>query len=670
MKKNQLIIIGAIGIVLVGILISYLISDSTLNKYYENVQFIEKRIDSIRVYSSNSNGIVTGVRYENIADYINNFKQQRPTLMQLYSDLKNGTGLAFWFPDKWKKTTNELGQYIKSQDELLIQFEKAMSLTQSLSIQLNDLVSKSAQQIENANTILNPNSDIQDFANQIKILFAIRNEIIILRNNTIEESKIVRSTDLSELLRVGVLTTNISTTNSQEAKIQNREKVLGDAGKLLSSYKNQVSRLLSNQSEITVKINILANNFLPIVNDANNRVEPVRNMISKLEEPLFNDNILGNTRSFLSGFTGGSSGGGQSISAMSLIYSVDPSTSQMIGIIKAVCDGISTANSELDNIINTTRPFISANNEFRSNRSRNNLQTLVSSTPQLSSFYESKRNIFEPITGKLDEAKNAINNLNSAASRIRIAGARNLVYGVTRGASQAISLVYRPFNAWQNTVTSTSECNTTLSAMEKEYVSSLDKYRSDQNIGTTFDSLTHSIEKVSKKNDLLFPSTPREIINNSIQKKGKPKILYTDKKAIIDHSNEELDHSSGLTQERSSNIQTIEQANQDQSSSLDILSGSWTGTFTINDPSVGHRADYSLKIDFDRLTARSSACGDEHNIGVVKIKSNSRIEISWPGCGFETVTFTISGTRMTALGSLCAYSGGRIIPSEWSLTKQ
>jgi hypothetical protein len=104
--------------------------------------------------------------------------------------------------------------------------------------------------------------------------------------------------------------------------------------------------------------------------------------------------------------------------------------------------------------------------------------------------------------------------------------------------------------------------------------------------------------------------------------------------------------------------------------SLDQLSGKWSGRLTTDDPSVGRRAEYSLKIDFDKLTARSSNCGYERVVGTINIRSSSTIEISWPDCGFETVTYSFRSGVLTASGSMRAYSGGRIIPTDWELTRQ
>ena len=104
--------------------------------------------------------------------------------------------------------------------------------------------------------------------------------------------------------------------------------------------------------------------------------------------------------------------------------------------------------------------------------------------------------------------------------------------------------------------------------------------------------------------------------------------------------------------------------------SSDRLSGVWSGTLSTNDPSVGRWADHTLTVDFDKLTATSSSCGYEKNIGTVKVRSASTIEVSWPGCGLETVAYSFEDGILKASGHERAYSGGRTIPTRWELHRR
>jgi len=109
---------------------------------------------------------------------------------------------------------------------------------------------------------------------------------------------------------------------------------------------------------------------------------------------------------------------------------------------------------------------------------------------------------------------------------------------------------------------------------------------------------------------------------------------------------------------------------EDTTTTNNLLTGIWSGTLSINDPSVGHWVDYTMTIDFDRLTGSSTCYRNGQIVGSVKKITSSTIEVDWPSCNYEVVSYSISSGRLIASGNQTAYSDGRIIPSDWNLTKQ
>ena len=108
---------------------------------------------------------------------------------------------------------------------------------------------------------------------------------------------------------------------------------------------------------------------------------------------------------------------------------------------------------------------------------------------------------------------------------------------------------------------------------------------------------------------------------------------------------------------------------EESTTTSDHPTGTWSGTQRANDPSIGHWLNYTLTVDFDKLTARSTLCGEGQIVGIVKTTSASIIEIDWPMCGYETVSFSLTSNILTASGSVKAYSDNRVSPTEWNLTK-
>lgn len=95
------------------------------------------------------------------------------------------------------------------------------------------------------------------------------------------------------------------------------------------------------------------------------------------------------------------------------------------------------------------------------------------------------------------------------------------------------------------------------------------------------------------------------------------------------------------------------------------LSGIWTGTQDYDDPSFGQPATWALRVNFDSMTARNSAC---LNPGTVTSVTPVQIQVDFVGCGLEVVNYARSGNSLDATGTVTAYSGGRVIPSIWHLT--
>ncbi len=103
----------------------------------------------------------------------------------------------------------------------------------------------------------------------------------------------------------------------------------------------------------------------------------------------------------------------------------------------------------------------------------------------------------------------------------------------------------------------------------------------------------------------------------------------------------------------------------------DELKGMWSGSYAAYNDPAGARNDIpTLRIDFDAMNAWSSHCNYEKSAGRVKILPHSKIQIDWPGCGTETVDFSVCGGTLTAAGSEKAFSNGRAIRTGWRLSKE
>jgi hypothetical protein len=98
--------------------------------------------------------------------------------------------------------------------------------------------------------------------------------------------------------------------------------------------------------------------------------------------------------------------------------------------------------------------------------------------------------------------------------------------------------------------------------------------------------------------------------------------------------------------------------------------GEWEGVMVTNDPSTGEKSSFWVKINFEDKSAFSNVCGEGKNRGKVKFVSESVVEIDWPNCGLETISIDINGNKISAVGSNRAFSGGRVIPTKWELTKK
>jgi hypothetical protein len=97
------------------------------------------------------------------------------------------------------------------------------------------------------------------------------------------------------------------------------------------------------------------------------------------------------------------------------------------------------------------------------------------------------------------------------------------------------------------------------------------------------------------------------------------------------------------------------------------LSETWSGTTTVSDPAVGGvPATYSLEVNFSSGSVADGTCV---NPGSITNITPTTVTVSYPGCGISVVNYTLSGTTLTASGSITAFSDGRTIPVMWSLSE-
>lgn len=273
--------------------------------------------------------------------------------------------------------------------------------------EVSQFLSRGSAERSKAISLLNPHSDSEDFRAELEEVSKVSIELSGLRAQVDSLMKRPSFGGMSEALRIGLLSYLEHRAKDESTAFGIREKALLAADKQLTTHKSRVSQVVSSQSGMLTSMNSLAGELRPAVTLTYEKVQPVRNMIDELEKPLFRENIAGGLGSLF-----GASFGAP-LSAMSLISSVDPSTGQIISLIRDICDGISSAHSEINGVIEATQPLLDASQQFQNSQSRSSMLRVIESAARVSSYYESKRSIFDPITSKLDGAQNGINRINA-----------------------------------------------------------------------------------------------------------------------------------------------------------------------------------------------------------------------------------------------------------------
>jgi hypothetical protein len=461
-------------LVALAIGIWYYLASRTLTGYDQSAQVATNAIDSVRVSIFDGNALKADIRFGDLTAYLNVYQKNRPILAGIQDDLKEGKGMGFWLPDARERSVTAIQKFLENEDVVVANCTRAIGAVAPLHTENVDILGKSATERSTAIAILNPNSDAGDFASEGESLSRVSASLLESAARVAAARGRTLPDGMAESMRVGLLNNMERQLNEENRAVATRQKALGIAERVLASHKVALRQILSSQSSIVQVTNSIASEFGPVVSTAAREVQPVRELIAQLEQPIFDVGIAGNLGALL-----GRGGQSTQISALTLIENVDPSTGTMINTVKDICEGIATAEQEISGILEATQPFLESSRQFHSTLSRQDMLRVIETAPTVGSYYESKRNIFDPVTSRLDEGRNAVNVLNAAASRIRVAGAQNLVYRLTGGAQQLIAVAYGPFESWQSTVTVVSKTSEQITDRERQHVATLEQLKTD-----------------------------------------------------------------------------------------------------------------------------------------------------------------------------------------------
>ncbi|MBI5473349.1 MAG: hypothetical protein HY961_13475 [Ignavibacteriae bacterium] len=466
-------IIGiAISIVVLTVAIWYYLASNTLKQHESKFQELRSQIGVLRTAFLESGSPKSEIRYGDLVAYSNTYKNRKDELLRLSDELKNRSGMAFWFPNAREETSKRIEMFVRDEDSLYACCQQVLTDLSATNIQAVELQKKCSTEVDCARATLNNRSDSQNFRAMSNAMSQLSRPLKAMESRIMSLKKTASFAGQTESMRRSVLSQFSSMLTREFNSTILRQKALVIADRTLSDYKSQVSRLLSSGVGTALAGNSLAQSFYPVTSVASEKTAPLREMIDELEKPLINESAFDAV-----GFLLGNSSGG-SLSAMSLISTIDPSTGQLIGLIKDICEGIATAHGEVEGILQATQPLLDASERFRRTRSREHLRGICETAPQVSSYFESKNDAFDPITSRLDEGKQAISQLNSIAAQIPNARARDLVFRMSNAANEIISLAYRPFNQWHQSVAATSMFVENLRELESHYSATLGQLQS------------------------------------------------------------------------------------------------------------------------------------------------------------------------------------------------
>lgn len=451
MKKKTIITIGIVMVLLIGAW--YIAALLSFNKNEAKANQLTEEIDNVRLKLKKGNSYRKIIDYESLLQFASIYPQKKKQINEVAEKFNSNLINAFWLSSSRNNKQDEILELVRSGDALYAEVKIVLNELHEINMEFVSVMQACENENSEAIALLNSDSDAKIFSDEVGRLAKKRKsceEFLVRIESYLSTPNFEGG---AGQLRNAVLGQMKTQTQSMGDKLSVRKDALLYINNYLRDYKKELLRSVGPQFSMTRTMNDIAREYHPVLSMINDKIAPLQEIMDKLEAPI---------RVF-----------GASVSAIDMIKKIDPSTGKMIEAIGMTLDMLERMYNEVNEIIRKTEPFLKASEDYRRNRSRSNMLKLVEASIIVKSYFESKRNIFQDITARLDEVSGYIYQIDAAAARVPSNRAKQRINELTRGTRQIINIAYEPFNTWQGIVDNTSEAVDHLSLLESNYMSEI-----------------------------------------------------------------------------------------------------------------------------------------------------------------------------------------------------
>jgi hypothetical protein len=266
----------------------------------------------------------------------------------------------------------------------------------------------------------------------------------------------------------------VESARREETFLESRRQATLSARSVLDDYKRSLTGKVGDDMGLINGLSAVSSELTPAVNAAYQQTQPLRQMFRDLDQPI----PAGEAMGLMGGLFGQRRSSGP-VTALSLATNLDPNVGLTITALKAMCDGIDGVHNEVGMIATSVDPTVEAARAFARSTRRADMLLLVKESPNAAGYCASKSTWFDPVLGRIEEARGRLGGLYTVANRLSLPPAREAIYSIASGADRLIGTSAQPFQQAKQALMRSGEDLRAIDEMERTYLSAIARLKGD-----------------------------------------------------------------------------------------------------------------------------------------------------------------------------------------------
>jgi len=254
----------------------------------------------------------------------------------------------------------------------------------------------------------------------------------------------------AEAMRVRLYEQMIGDMNAIDVQLSSVARLLSDVIAFQTDHQRNLQQVSANILDQSEGISAVYQRVQPIAQNVAAEVQPVRQAIQTLEEPVVSGRFLGE------------------VTPLSLIKDIDPVTGRAVATVRDVADIASRLEDDIAQLVRNIEPLREAASDFRSAPERSNALALNERAATARQYVNSQRNLFDPLARRVDDGRSYVSEFERAISRAP-RSAQNFLRVFSRAANSMLSMLDRPVHAWRSNIDSAIDQLQQIEDWEEEY---------------------------------------------------------------------------------------------------------------------------------------------------------------------------------------------------------